>query len=74
MIQRNRRADSIVLNFNFTAFARRLLQHNRPFCDITRRARDVRFGGVKRTCHKHRLRSASDPKPTYRKLVAMSKH
>src|SRR5215831_18339168 len=31
-----------------------------PFCDITRRARDVRFAGVKRTCRKDRLRSESD--------------
>jgi len=36
-----------------------------PFCDIARRARDVRFAGVKRTCRKRRLRSESDPERTF---------
>src|SRR5882672_114875 len=31
-----------------------------PFCDITRRAREVRFRRVKRTCRKHRPRSEPD--------------
>src|SRR5215510_943704 len=58
-IQKSRCADSIVSNFNFTEAARRLLQHNRHFCDITRRSRHVRFSnrpsGVKRFQTIHQL-------------------